>query len=255
MENINKGENKIKIIVPFFNTSKWIKKNILSIKNQKYDNFMCYLVDDMSTDDTRGQAQKIINNDKRFIYIKNTEKKYALKNIYDTIKDYNFNDEDIVVLLDGDDWLASSSVLSKVNKTYNDKGCWVTYGSYVEFPSMKKGTFSQKIPQKMIQDKSYRSESWRSSHLRTFKVKLWRKIKDQDFLYSKTGKFIKAAWDLAFMFPMLEMSGDKAEYIPDIMYFYNRENPLNEDKVDHNLQLGEEAEVRSRKSYDLLESI
>ena len=57
------------------------------------------------------------------------------------------------------------------------------------------------------------------------------------------------------MFPMLEMSGSRAEYIPDIMYFYNRENPLNEDKVNHSLQLGEEAEMRSRESYDLLESI
>lgn len=248
-------KNNIKVVVPIFNAEDWIEKCIKSIKAQQYSNFQCYLVNDISTDKTEDKINKHIHNDKRFIYIKNVEKKYALKNIYDTIKDYNFNDEDIVVLLDGDDWFASPSVLSKVNQTYNDKGCWVTYGSYVEFPSMKKGVFSKKIPQKTIENKSYRSEPWRSSHLRTFKVKLWRKIKDQDFLYSKTGKFVKAAWDLAFMFPMLEMSGNRAEYIPDIMYFYNRDNPLNEDKVNHDLQLGEEAEMRSRESYDLLENI
>ena len=224
-------------------------------QGKDYSNFRCYVVNDISTDDTEKKILKQIKDDDRFVYISNKEKKYALKNIYDTIKNKKFEDESIVVLLDGDDWFASPSVLSKVNQTYNDKGCWVTYGSYVEFPSMKKGVFSQKIPQKTIENKSYRSEPWRSSHLRTFKVKLWRKIKDQDFLYSKTGKFVKAAWDLAFMFPMLEMSGNRAEYIPDIMYFYNRENPLNEDKVNHSLQLGEETEMRSRKSYDLLESI
>ena len=231
-------KNRLNVIIPLYNVEKWIGRCLKSVQGQDYSNFRCYVVNDISTDDTEKKILKQIKDDDRFVYISNKEKKYALKNIYDTIKNKKFEDESIVVLLDGDDWFASPSVLSKVNQTYNDKGCWVTYGSYVEFPSMKKGVFSQKIPQKTIENKSYRSEPWRSSHLRTFKVKLWRKIKDQDFLYSKTGKFVKAAWDLAFMFPMLEMSGNRAEYIPDIMYFYNRENPLNEDKVNHSLQFG-----------------
>ena len=248
-------KNRLNIIIPLYNVEKWIGRCLKSVQGQNYSNFRCYVVNDISTDNTDQKILNQIKDDDRFVYINNKEKKYALKNIYDTIKDEEFDDENIVVLLDGDDWFASPSVLSKVNQTYNDKKCWVTYGSYVEFPSMKKGAFSQKIPQRTIKNKSYRSEPWRSSHLRTFKVKLWRKIEDQDFLCSKTGKFVKAAWDLAFMFPMLEMSGSRAEYIPDIMYFYNRENPLNEDKVNHSLQLGEEAEMRSRESYDLLESI
>ena len=248
-------KNRLNIIIPLYNVEKWIGRCLKSVQGQNYSNFRCYVVNDISTDNTEQKILNQIKDDDRFVYISNKEKKYALKNIYDTIRDKEFDDESIVVLLDGDDCFASPTVLTKVNQTYNNKDCWVTYGSYVEFPSMKKGLFSQKIPQKIIESCSYRKEPWMSSHLRTFKVRLWRKIDKKDFLYSKTGKFVKAAWDLAFMFPMLEMSGNRAEYIPDIMYFYNRENPLNEDKVNHGLQLDEEKEMRSRKSYELLENI
>ena len=94
-----------------------------------------------------------------------------------------------------------------------------------------------------------------SSHLRTFKYKLWKKIEKKDFINPETGQFIKAAWDLAFVFPMLEMSGKRALYVSEIMYIYNRDNPLNEDKVDHAKQLGEESFVRSKSKYDLLEEL
>ena len=65
----------------------------------------------------------------------------------------------------------------------------------------------------------------------------------------QTNRFVKAAWDLAFMFPMLEMSGDNAKYIKEILYVYNRTNPLNEDKINHNIQLGEESIIRKKEKY------
>ena len=72
--------------------------------------------------------------------------------------------------------------------------------------------------------------------------------------FSKTEKFYKAAWDLAFVFPLLEMAGKKAKYIKDILYVYNRQNPLNEDKINHKLQLSEEHEIRQKEKYILLEN-
>jgi hypothetical protein len=40
------------------------------------------------------------------------------------------------------------------------------------------------------------------------------------------------AGDLAFMWPMLEMSGlDHFRFIEDVLYVYNETNPLNEHKV------------------------
>ncbi len=51
-----------------------------------------------------------------------------------------------------------------------------------------------------------------TSALRTFKYKLWKNIKEED-LKNREGKFYEAAWDLAFMFPMFEMAGEKIEFV------------------------------------------
>ena len=55
------------------------------------------------------------------------------------------------------------------------------------------------------------------------------------------------------LFPMLEMAEERAYFIEDIIHVYNRDNPLNEDKVNHELQLSIEATVRGKKVYDRLE--
>jgi hypothetical protein len=52
---------------------------------------------------------------------------------------------------------------------------------------------------------------------------------------------------------MLEMSGERAHYIERIMHIYNRTNPANEDKLNHQLQLSIEAEIRQKPKYDLIE--
>jgi len=46
--------------------------------------------------------------------------------------------------------------------------------------------------------------SVKSFTLEPFK-KEWKKIAKEDLMYE--GKFFEMAWDLAFMFPMLEMAG------------------------------------------------
>lgn len=243
--------NRFIIIVPFYNVEKWIKYNIASVKKQNYENFTCVLVDDISTDNTYEVASKMITNDKRFILVKNTEKKLALRNIYEGIQIANPNEEDIIITLDGDDWLSNQKTLSYLNDFYNREKCWLTYGSYAEFPSGKKGKFAKQIPQHVIDTKSYREYEWCTSHLRTFKYHLWSKIRKEDLLDSE-GNFYKMTWDLSFMFPMLEMAGNKSRYIQDILYVYNLDNPLNDHKVDNRYQVKLEREIRNKNKYESL---
>lgn len=240
--------NHFKIIVPFYNVEKWIKVCIRSVQAQDYQNFQCILVDDISTDKSAEIARQEISGDDRFILVVNKEKAYALKNIYDAIKLSNANDEDIIVTLDGDDWLANRNVLSTLNKVYNEKDCWITYGSYAEYPGGSRGKFAKQIPAHVTNNCSYRQSEWCSSHLRTFKRHLWSKIKKQDLLDSE-GNFYRMAWDLAFMFPMLEMAGKKSKYISDILYIYNLGNPLNDHKVDNGLQRRLERQIRAGDIY------
>ena len=240
--------NHFKIIVPFYNVEEWIKVCIRSVKSQSYKNFQCILIDDISTDSSAEIAEKEIAGDDRFVLVRNIQKSYALKNIYDAIELSGPEEEDIVVTLDGDDWLANKDVLKKLNNTYTQDKCWLTYGSYAEYPSGSRGKFAKQIPEHVEKNGTYRSSEWCSSHLRTFKYHLWSKIEKKDLL-GNDGNFYRMAWDLAFMFPMLEMAGDKSKYIKDILYIYNLGNPLNDHKVDNHLQQSLEFEIRNKNKY------
>ena len=248
-------KNHFKIIVPFYNVEDWITLCVRSVQAQEYKDYECVLIDDISTDNTVNIVKKEIEGNDKFRLVENTEKKYALKNVHDTLELIKPDEKDIVVILDGDDWLASAEVLGKLNDTYSIEDCWMTFGSYVEHPKNVRGKFAKEIPNDIIDNNSFRESEWMSSHLRTFRYKLWEKINKQDFVYSKTEKYYKAAWDLAFVFPMLEMAGRKAVYVEDILYIYNRSNPLNEDKINHNVQLAEEQEIRRKQRYSLLEDL
>ena len=248
----NRAKNHFKVVIPSYNNEKWIQACLRSVKNQKYDNFQCIIVDDGSTDNGCDIIESEIKKDSRFLFIKNKKQKLALRNIYEAIESSNPSDEDVIVTLDGDDWLASNNVLQKLNDTYNEKECWMTYGSYAEWPSKVRGAFAKQIPDFVIQSNLYRESPWMSSHMRTFKYKLWNKIDKKDLL-EEDGRFCDGAWDMAFMFPMLEMSGPRGIFIKDMLYVYNRANPLNEDKVDHRRLLTSESKIRNKTKYKRIE--
>jgi len=246
------ADNHFKIIVPSYNNEKWLRMCLRSVQLQNYDNYQCIIIDDCSSDKSTEVIKNTIDDDPRFVLIENTKRQLALKNIYDAIANFNLNDEDIIVTLDGDDWFATKQALEILNNTYKEKKCWITYGSYIEHPSLKlRGECSQKIPKEIIETNSFRESKWMSSHLRTFKYKLWKQIKKEDFL-EEDGRFCDGAWDMIFMFPMLEMAGLRSAFVKDILHVYNRSNPLNEDKVDHEKLFKSEMRIRNMPRYERL---
>ena len=110
--------NHFKIIVPFYNVEKWVKACIRSVKAQDYKDFQCILLDDMSTDNTAEIVRKEIGDDPRFTFVEVQEKAFALKNIYDGIALSNPSPEDVIVTLDGDDWLSRRDVLTVLDLIY-----------------------------------------------------------------------------------------------------------------------------------------
>lgn len=246
-----KQDNHFKIIVPSYNNEKWLHMCLKSVQLQNYDNYQCIIIDDCSSDRSVEIIKNAIGEDSNFVLIENTKRQLALKNIYDAIANSDIKDEDIIVTLDGDDWFATKQALEILNNTYKEKQCWITYGSYMEHPSRRRGKFSQQIPKEIIESNTFRESKWMSSHLRTFKYKLWRQIKKEDFL-EDDGRFCDGAWDMIFMFPMLEMASHRSTFVKDILHVYNRTNPLNEDKVDHQKLYNSEMQIRSKPKYKRL---
>jgi hypothetical protein len=246
-----KSDIKYNIVVPFYNAQNWLEKCIYSIQRQKHTNFECTLIDDVSDDKSFIIAKMTTEGDDRFRVIQNKEKSYALENIAMAIETSNSSEEDVVVLLDGDDWFSSSLVLSRLNKEYKDKDCLMTYGSYILHPHAVKGPEPSEYPDDIIKENRFREDQWRASHLRTFKKKLWNKISHED-LQDKDGNYYTVAYDQAIMLPLLEMARERSRYIPDILHVYNKENPLSVDKIKTQQQVNTAKEIRKKKRYKRL---
>lgn len=239
------------LIVPFYNASTWISKCIDSIKQQRYENFNCYIIDDMSTDNSVEVIKDLIKDDSRFTLTVNTDKKYALGNIVGALDSEDNSDDAVNVILDGDDWLSSPNVLSYLDSVYSEKKCLMTYGTYVYFPNGLIGVEPSEYPDEVIENNSFRKDKWRASHLRTFKTKLWKNI-DKDDLKDPSGDYYQTAYDQALMLPLLELSGHNSCYIDKVLHVYNRDNPLNVDKIKQKLQYETAQEIRKKKPYERL---
>jgi glycosyltransferase involved in cell wall biosynthesis len=233
------------ILTTFYNAENYIERCIASVLGQTFKNFKCYLIDDVSTDSSYELSKKLINNDERFVLIKNTEKKYKTHNYVSILNEnLEIGDNEVIVELDGDDWLSNSNVLKLINEIYLDENIWITNGSF-KYASGGMGFSSE---QKNFD--SLRTSVFTASHLRTWRVFLWKKIKDGDHKDSE-GNYWKINADLAYMLPMLEMSNNKHyKFIPDILLIYNDINPLNDHKVDINLVNKLSLEIRKREKYE-----
>jgi len=220
----------IRIITPVYNAKKYIGYCLASINMQTYKDWKCYICDDMSTDGTVELIKELIKDNDKFELIENTEKIYPSGNYFKTLQRKDIHDEDICISVDGDDRLNDDKVFENIIKEYDDN-TWITYGSFITWDGINyQQGFAQ--PPQLGCDK-IRESRFTTTHLRTFKVWLFRKIKEEDFKYEN--KFIRFCGDLAFMFPMLEMAGDKhSKYLEKIYYIYNTETDQNEFKVDIN---------------------
>lgn len=243
---------KFVIVIPSYKNSKWCERNIESTINQNYQNYRVIFTDDASPDDTFERVSSIVsrsNKAYKFKLIKNNKRIGALHNLYNMI--ISCDDDEIILTLDGDDWLAHENVLNILNSYYSKEDIWMTYGQYQNYPAPGIG-ISRQIPENIITNNQYRRYDWCSSHLRTFYTWLFKQIKPEDLKYE--GEFMSMAWDMTIMFPMLEMSGRRSKFISDILYTYNLENPINDHKVNVSLQQKLDRYVRNMPIYTPLQS-
>ena len=239
---------KFKIIVPSYNNSKWYERNLASVLSQNYSEYSIIYTDDCSPDGTGKLVQDYVEKhslEDKIKVVKNTDRKGAMHNIYDMV--HSCEDDEIVVTVDGDDWLANCDVLTKLNEVYSSGEVYMTYGSY----QGSDGHIGCCRPyEKAIIDGSrFRRAQWRASHLRTFSASLFKKIKKEDF-YDPEGKWLDMAWDLAIMLPILEMSGNRHRFIPDILYVYNVDNPISDFRVNQKRQGMLDGFIRRKPKYD-----
>lgn len=245
---------KFKIVIPTYNTEKWIARCLHSVKTQVYQDFECIVFNDASTDNTGQAIDNYFANfpDDRFTVVHNENNRKALANIVDGFKRLNTKDdpESVLMVIDGDDYLFCEYVLTLVAQVYENNNCLLTYGNHVHWPTGAKSN-CMPFPKHVVENNSYREHKFVASHLRTFKSKLWNNINDAD-LRDTDGEYFRTGWDVAFMIPMLEMSGGNFLFVPNVLYVYNRINPISDDVIYNSDQGRVDRLVRTRKKYEVL---
>ena len=252
---IKKVEFDFRIVVPVYNAENWIQNCVSSIARQRYKKFKCVIINDASTDRTGEvlNSMKWLEDDPRFTVIHNEENVKALANIVHGFNILGCKDEpeSILMVVDGDDRLYSDMSLALVNHVYSRYLPAITWGNHIHWPL---GGLSncEPIPPEVIKNRDYRKYKFVTSHLRTFKSKLWYAIKDED-LRDEDGTYYGVGWDVAFMMPMLEMAGENVLFVPNVLYIYNRDNPISDDVIRQPDQQRVEMRVRALPKYDVLE--
>jgi glycosyltransferase involved in cell wall biosynthesis len=245
---------KFIIVIAGYNVVPYIGQTLASIRSQTRSDWTCIFCDDCSTDGTADVARQAAGGDLRIRIITNTEKKYLLRNLAEAIASAHADPDDVVVTIDGDDWLAHPNVLERVAGCY-EQGAWMTYGSYAGSANQTRGKECSAYPAWVTYFRLFRWTAWRASHLKTFKVWLWQRIDPHDLtiteaqmralcrrkhwlgklgsrrrlsqvnhrdLVDPSGMYFRRCIDKVTMFPMLEMAGTHAHFIPEVLYVYNQ---------------------------------
>jgi len=177
------------------NANKFVVNCVESVSSQTVKPKSHIVIDDISDDDTVSYLEKYQNIESIEIKI-NEERKYRLKNIYENVIDKE--PEDIICIVDSDDWLSKNTALQKIKETYesNNKLEYV-YSKYM----LTHGELGCSSPIPNDHWDPY-AGAWITSHMSTFKVKALKDIPIDNFL-DWNGDWFKIATDHAMTLPIL----------------------------------------------------
>ena len=234
---------KFIVIICAYNCEKWIGKCISSLISQTYKHYECFIIDDVSTDNTSLKIKNLILGRDNFTFVQNKIKYYQTGNYDQIIRDSSVNDQDVIVQLDGDDWFPDENVLKRLCKYYSDRNIWMTFGQF-QYSDGRPG-----FAKELKSTHNLRKDNFNLTHLRTHKAFLWRAIDRLD-LQCIDNWYPKRAGDMFFMLPMAEMAtSTHIMFIEEVNYIYNDDNPLNDNKVSLDEQNELAKYARTKRPY------
>lgn len=245
--------NRFLILTPSYNNEQWVEYNLASVLNQTYTNWKCVYINDNSTDNTLEKVRSVVGNNPNYTIINNEVNRGATYNYFEN-SNY-IEDNDIVIHLDGDDWLIDETVLERLNNLYNETDCWMTYGGMVAWDGVNTHIAHPQNTQYtdfVHEHKYYKRDMWRASHLRTYRGFFFKSLDKKVLKTLKTNEYYWHASDLAFQYAYMEMCGKERIQVVDFFtYVYNQDASIaqrtRQREASDNHQY--EVEIRNRKTY------
>lgn len=252
--------NRFVILIGSYNNEQWVAQNLESILCQTYKNFKIVYYNAASTDRTGEIANEYREKSNHIILAKSGERCRKTWFFEHANEFFTIEDNDIVCIVDGDDFLANEEVLNYLNEVYNQTNCWMSYGGMIvwnggedtqeAFPQNSEAPFEVK------RDKLYRQDLWRYSHMRTCRGFLWKRLNPQDLISKHDGEYMTLD-DLSTVYAFLEMCpADKIFRVDQNIYIWNNSKANEsrgcaENKVN-NIGAIYENEIRTRPKYNEL---
>lgn len=204
------------IIIPMFNSEKYIERTINSILNQTYKNYEIILIDDCSTDSTISKCMKYLNKNVRLI---NLQKNLGASNARNVGLQNAIGD--FIIFLDSDDWL-DKNTLSIVSKKMNDNDLIVFGTIYKRQNEMAKQPLPLigEITKKDLFCDIFNLLDVSIAHWITNKALKSSIIKEYNLYFNNT---LKMGEDLDFCLRYLEKT-NKINILNKYLYFYDRTN-------------------------------
>lgn len=242
------------IVSPTFNAEDFIGEAIASVRAQTHGDFRHTVVDDLSTDATVARALDAMGDDDRFRLVRNDSKHFALGSCWRGIEASGPSEDEVVIVLDGDDRLADARVLERLELIYADPDCWMTYGSFTDMDGVLDKD-ARPYAGDTVRHALFRRRRCGVPHLRTFRYGLWRRIPwpyfgldDTDVraarrralmcgrwrrwwhwrgikaanLLDPSGRFPRRLCDKVPTYAMLEMAREHARFVPEVLLHYRK---------------------------------
>lgn len=240
-----------KIVSVGWNCADWLQQTLRSVEDQSLDNWEVWITYDPSQDDGAELIQEWCDQrDSRWHYTINTERKFAIRNHFESINKLDPADDDVIVFLDLDgDMLAHPHVLERLQDAYLN-GALVTYGQYRPIPNEGTSVFARPYPSDVVSRNSYREHHLRGgdtcfNHLRTISGKVFRGIPESMFKWTYggsrmtprglfqwgAGEWYQGSTDYVFMISALELAGGRYKCFEEVLLLYNHANPLADNKT------------------------
>lgn len=237
---------KFVFLIPVYNSEKTIKKTIMSVVAQSYDNWRIIVRNDMSTDNTYDVVDKLrkqLELEDKIQIINTTEKHGEVRNTLEAAKE--IEDEEVICRLDGGDWLTEIDCLAFLNHIYqmHDPAAlwtahrWAYTGKNISGP----------LPQNCTNVYESLLDNWCTSHMKTWRKKSMNGINDANYR-DENGDYIMIACDRAIYLPILHKAikeNKKCMFLPLCCYHYS----IDLAKPD---LFTEDRSVRQRKSAEFI---
>ena len=208
-----KMSNKcVSIIVPIYNSEKYLTDCLESIINQTYKNLEIILIDDGSTDNSKRICETFVKNDKRVVYIRKTNGGISSARN----KGLDICNGQYICFVDSDDMIDKNYIMDFMNclqKNVDMLSCC--------FLKFSKNVFSDNIV-KNYKKVSYDINNKYKLLLSTSKGYVWNKLYKRDIIIKYNIRFnekISMCEDLEFNFNYLKYC-NYVIYIENQNYFY-----------------------------------